>query len=149
MPGTIDFGVGTNGGSFIYNGMPCYEGLLIADVCDAEVMLSAQVFTPDDTKYAPGAVVSVVGPGSIEGFFCEISEFTCTNGNGLPGGLPGLPLVTSVDATATYQFTLTAQGGPWTFTGANFSSLPPTPEPSTLLLFGSGLLLLGLIVCRK
>jgi len=140
IPPAIEFGVGTNGGTFTYNDISCnYGNVIVGTSCDGDVVLAASIFTPDDTGFAPGAVVSIVGPGSIEGFFCE----PCSSGL--------TPQVTSTDATATYQFTLTAPGtiSPWTLTEANFSSLPPVPEPSTLLLYGSGLFLLGIFVCRK
>jgi PEP-CTERM motif len=146
-PGAIQFGVGTNGGAFIYNGIYCDYGVQIGGtggaVCDGDVIIASNISmgTPDDTGYAPGAVVSVTGPGTIQGFFCD----PCGTEYGYP------PQVAFATVTTTYQFTLTAPGtqAPWTLTSASFNSLPSTPEPSTLLLFGSGLFLLGIIICQK
>jgi len=138
-PPPIEFGVGTNGGAFTYNGIVCnYDVVLGGNSCDGDVLIAAQVFPPNDTGFAPGAVVSIVGPAMMKGFFCE----PCSGST---------PQVASANVTGTYQLTLTAPGtlAPWSWTGANFSSLPSTPEPSTLLLFGSGVLLLGIIFFRK
>jgi hypothetical protein len=139
----LGFGIGTNGGSFIYSGSYCDYGVAIGGggACDGSVIFgSTTILAPSDTGLSPGAVVSVVGPATVQGFFCE----PCTDD-------PTTPLVVDINVTATYQFTLTAPGtiSPWSWTGAEFTSLPPTPEPSGFLLFGTGLLLFGIIVCRK
>lgn len=137
---SIEFSIGTSGGVFTYNGNSCnYDDILGGISCSGEVLLASGISPPDDRGVSPGAVVSVVGQGSMEGFFCE----PCS-------GRP--PQVATANVAATYQFVLTAPGTPtpWSWTGAEFSSqLAPTPEPSTLLLFGSGLLLFGIILCRR
>ena len=138
----VGFGIGTNGGIFSYDGTPCNYGLAIGGVsCDVSVILgSTTILSPNDAGLSPGAVVSVVGPATVPGFFCE----PCTDD-------PTTPQVVDINVIATYQFTLTAPGAinPWSWTGAEFTSLPPTPEPSGFLLFGTGLLAFGIIVCRK
>ena len=136
----IVFAVGATGGAITYDGASCDNSDLVNGVsCGGVVVLgSIKVDTPNDAGLSPGTVVSESGPGSMQGFFCDPCD-----------GFS--PQVASANVTATYQFTLTAPGTqtPWSWTGAKFSSIAPTPEPPTLLLFGTGLLIFGTIACRK
>jgi len=131
VPGAIDFGIGSLGGGFTYQGDPCNYGLVIIDhkPCDGEVVSgSSAIVTPSATGLSLGDVVSVVGPGTAQGFFCD------------PCNEPARPshLIFDIPVSATYQFTLTAPGArqPFTLTGAQVSSVP---EPGTWVFTTLGL----------
>jgi len=126
-PGAIEFGIGSAGGSFTYQGDQCYYGAIIIDhkPCDAEIVFgSSAIVTPSATGLSLGDVVSVVGPGTAQGYFCD------------PCG--PLNLIFDIPVSATYQFTLTAPGAqaPFTLTGAQVSSVP---EPGTWVFASLGL----------
>jgi hypothetical protein len=115
----IEFSVGTNGGSFTFQGNTCDYGVQLSGFpCDGDVSFGAQLGVPDGTGLSLGDVVSVKGPGRAQGFWCW--------GDGCTNGAP----VFDLDVTATYQFTVTDPGTPTPFsvTGAQFSSVP---EPGT------------------
>ena len=128
--GAIDFGVGSAGGNFTYQGDPCtYDATIHGKPCDGEVVFGSSVIvTPSDTGLSAGDVVSVVGPGSAQGYFCD----PCTG--------PARPshLIFDIPVSATYQFTLTNPGArqPFTLTGAQVSSVP---EPGSWLFASLGL----------
>ncbi|HEX4165074.1 MAG TPA: PEP-CTERM sorting domain-containing protein [Bryobacteraceae bacterium] len=128
-PSFIEFEVGSSGGTFTYQGNTCnYDMVIHGSPCDGSVVLGSSVLaTPDDRGLSPGDVVSVVGPGRAEGFFCA----SC---NGAPSSTP----IFDIEVRASYQFTLTAPGTPTPFswTGAQFSSVP---EPASWVFATLGL----------
>jgi PEP-CTERM motif-containing protein len=115
----IEFGVGTNGGSFSFQGNSCdYSVQLGGFPCDGDVSFGTGMAPPDDTGLSRGDVVTIAGTGRAQGFWCW--------GDGCMMGAQLFDL----DVTGTYQFTLTDPGTPTPFswTGAEFSSVP---EPGT------------------
>ena len=130
IPGAIGIGVGSLGGNFTYQGDPCtYYSTIHGKPCDGEVVFgSSAIVTPSATGLSLGDVVSVVGPGSAQGYFCD----PCTE--------PAFPShrIFDIPVSATYQFTLTNPGTPFPFTltGAQVSSVP---EPGTLVFATLGL----------
>ncbi len=130
----IDFSIGTNGGAFTYGGNTCDYGVLLGGGnCYGEVAFGANIGPPDPAGYSLGAVVSVQGTGTAEGWFCWASA--------CPASGPPPPLF-NVDVRAIYQFTLTNPGAtePFTWTAAQFS---PVPEPATVVFAALGLLALA------
>jgi hypothetical protein len=128
IPGLMEFGIGTSGGSFTYQGDPCnYDNTTFGHKpCEGEVVFgSSAIVTPSDTGLSLGDVVSVAGLGTARGFFCD----PC---NGLPD------LIFDIQVSAVYQFTLTAPGAaqPFTLTGALVTSVP---EPGTWVFASLGL----------
>jgi hypothetical protein len=126
-PPYIEFGVGTNGGSFIFQGNSCdYSVQLGGFPCDGDVSFGAGIGAPDDTGLSRGDVVTVAGTGRAQGFWCWGDG--CTNG----------AQVFDLDVTGTYQFTLTDPGTPkpFSWTGAQFNSVP---EPGTWVFATLGL----------
>jgi hypothetical protein len=135
-PPYIEFSIGTNGGSFTFGGHECdYSVILGGFSCYGDVSFGAPLGPPDDTGLSLGDVVSVVGAGTAQGFFCWGSEECNAN----PGGIQIFDLK---DVHATYQFTLTDPGTPTPFswTGAQFSfGVAPVPEPGTWVFATLGL----------
>ena len=123
-------GIGTNGGTFTSGSNTCdYSVILAGGNCDGEVSFGTDFGPPDDTGLSLGAVVNVKGPGTAEGTFCWDGDCPTTG--------PPPPLF-NLNITATYQFTLTNPGTlyPFTWTGAQFNSVP---EPGTWVLTTLGL----------
>ena len=127
----VDFSVGTDGGSFTFQGNMCDYGVVLAGTnCDGEVQLGAPLDVPDDTGLSLGDVVSVSGSGTAQGFFCWVEE--CNQ---------GLQSIFDLeDVRATYQFTLTEPGTitsfSWTGAEIQFRSCS---EPGTLVFATLGL----------
>jgi len=131
IAGAIDFGIGTLGGNFTYQGDPCnYDNTTFGHKpCDGEVVFGPfGIVTPSDTGLSLGDVASVVGPGTAQGFFCDPCDGPAK---------PSHPIF-DIPVTATYQFTLTSPGArqPFTLTGAQVSSVP---EPGTWVFASLGL----------
>ena len=129
----IQVGIGTHGGSFTDGVHTCdYSVVLGHGMCDAGVTFGANLGPPDDTGFSLGDVATVRGTGNAQASFCW--------GLGCPaGGSVPPPPSSGLDVSATYQFTLTDPGTPWpfTWTGAQFSSVP---EPGTFLFAAFGLM---------
>ncbi len=124
----IDLGIGTNGGVFSFQGHTCdYDNALYGPACDAEVLFGAYLGPPDGKGLSLGDVVSVKGTGIAQGFWVW----------GENQARPGYP-VFNLNVTATYQFTLTNPGSssPFTWTAAQFSSVP---EPGIWVSVALGL----------
>ena len=132
VPPPIDMSIGTNGGSFLgpYGGVCDYYVDLFVSPCYGEVLLGADLAPSDDTGLSVGDVVSVIGPGTVEGWWCYGEA--C---NAIPAPLFNLHV------RATYQFTLTDPGtpAPFSWTGAEFSFSGPVPEPGTWVFATLGL----------
>ncbi len=129
--GFVIVGIGTNGGTFTSGGHTCdYDVTLGGGNCDgeAEFGIGGNFGPPDASGFSPGEVLNLSGAGFARGSFCW---------NDCPIGFP--PPLFNVNVNATYQFTLTDPGTQWpfTWTGAQFSSVP---EPGTLPFLTLGLL---------
>lgn len=131
----MDFSIGTHGGTYSSGGHTCdYDVVLGGGDCDGEISFGADLGPPDATGLSFGDVVSVKGTGTAEGRFCWICS-----------GVRPPPLF-ALNVIATYQFVLTNPGSssPFTWTAAQFSSVP---EPGTLVLATLGLA--GVAVGRR
>jgi hypothetical protein len=121
-------------------------------------LLTATVDPASITMIPPGSMSNLCTPPE----FCFVKiNWTLTSDDESAGGLaapPGIPLVPELSAgnqlASFFQFQFTYQGGslPGPFSIGPSSVMvtsdvetvtPPTPEPSTLLLLGSGLASLG------
>ena len=92
----------------------------------------AATYPPGPISGLPLDVGLLVSPGTI-----DTSSFSCSEG--FPASRPSLG-----DATPTLAFSLSeGNGTPFIL------ALAPVPEPSSLLLFASGLALLGLVWSRR
>lgn len=135
-PQTIDMGVGTNGGTFSFQGHTCNHEVTLnphGPGCDAEVLFGGPLWPPRDIGLSLGDVVSVTGTGTAQGWFC----WACN-----APAAPGFPVFDLEDVRATYQFTLTDPGtsAPWSWTEAQFSfGTAPVPEPGTWVYATLGL----------
>lgn len=129
--GFIDFSIGTHGGSFTSGGHTCdYDVLLGGGICYGAARFGApELGPPDATGFSLGDVVSVKGIGTAAVYFC----WGCSSAVGAP----------PTDVPATYQFTLTGPGStsPFTWTAAQFGSVPEpsVPEPGTFVFATLGL----------
>jgi MYXO-CTERM domain-containing protein len=100
--------------------------------CYGEISLGADLVQPfDTTGLSLGDVVSVVGSGTAEGWWCYVEA--CDT-------VP--PPLFDLHVRATYQFTLTDPGSPTPFswTAAQYSFGPAAvPEPGTWVYAALGL----------